>query len=150
MTFFCVELFLNYVHTVHVYIYVQHTHVYEYIYHNVYMFAVWKFPKSLKTRFLHTFVHMRQLRAFKNSNKVIYHNHYCAIRPLHVVVWFLVHRPHQIIITASYYHYVHCACLIMLFAHFTWADLYSKALFLHYVLVSLTLPYPILGVSLIN
>ena len=36
------------------------------------------------------------------------------VGPLQVVVWFLV-RPHQIITTANFHHYLHCTCAIMSF-----------------------------------
>ena len=40
------------------------------------------------------------------------------IRPLQVV-WLLVHHVHQLIATASFRHYWHCARAIMLFAIYT-------------------------------
>ena len=36
--------------------------------------------------------------------------------PLQVVVWFLVHCPHQITTIASFHHYWHHACAVMPFA----------------------------------
>ena len=71
-----------------------------------------------------------------------------TLRPLQVTVWFLVHDPHQIKTTASFHHYWHCPCTVMSFAILHMQLIFKG--FISTLLVSLTLPDPILGVSYIN
>ena len=44
---------------------------------------------------------------------------YNIVRPLQLVVWFMIHRPHQIITIASRHHYCHCACAVTPLASLT-------------------------------
>ena len=57
-----------------------------------------------------------------------------------VVIWFLVHHPHQIITIASFHHYWHCACVIMLFVSLQYTYRFAFKGLISTLVVSLTLP----------
>ena len=44
---------------------------------------------------------------------------YNTVRPLQLVVCFMIHRPHHIITIASFHHYCHGTCAVTSFASLT-------------------------------